>query len=215
LSSPAKAGDPVRRGLSVQAPAPLEYWIARSRLRQGFAGPRTHSAAEALAKAASRAMTTKRSHIFRFRISNNARVSARIPAAWFARVLPLRCPSEPQRAQGKPGADCARSTVCESSERMHTDLTGTAETSRLSPRNGLTAYTCSPRGAAFLAPVAGGKPADVAPGSRRQDHTTSPAAANVSSGEDHLTPTSGPSQPAPRSVTIARTSLMVARAGAS
>src|SRR5436190_20151114 len=35
----------------------LEYWVARSRLRQGFAGPRTHSAAEALAKAASRAMT--------------------------------------------------------------------------------------------------------------------------------------------------------------
>jgi hypothetical protein len=34
------------------------YWFARSRLRQGFAGPRTHSAAEALAKAASRAMTT-------------------------------------------------------------------------------------------------------------------------------------------------------------
>ena len=36
---------------------------------------------------------------------------------------------------------------------MHTDLTGTAETSRLSPRNGLAAYTRSPRGAAFLAPV--------------------------------------------------------------
>src|SRR4029077_228543 len=34
--------------------------------------------------------------------------------------------------------------------------TGTAETSRLSPRNGFTAYTYSPRGAAVLAPVAGG-----------------------------------------------------------
>jgi hypothetical protein len=31
------------------------YWIARSRLRQGYAGPQAHSAAEALAKAASRA----------------------------------------------------------------------------------------------------------------------------------------------------------------
>jgi len=35
----------------------LQYWVARSRLRQGFAGPRTHSAAEALANAASRATT--------------------------------------------------------------------------------------------------------------------------------------------------------------
>jgi len=29
--------------------------------------------------------------------------------------------------------------------------------------------------------------ANVAPGSRRQDHTISPYAANVSSGKDHLT----------------------------
>ncbi|OMH98528.1 hypothetical protein BSN85_39135 [Bradyrhizobium brasilense] len=32
----AKAGDPVRRGFSAQAPTSLEYWNARSRLRQGF-----------------------------------------------------------------------------------------------------------------------------------------------------------------------------------
>jgi hypothetical protein len=31
LSSPAKAGDPVRRGFSVQSPTPLEYWITRFR----------------------------------------------------------------------------------------------------------------------------------------------------------------------------------------
>ncbi len=49
-----------------------------------------------------------------------------------------------QRAQGKPGADCARSTACKKTN-THTDWTGTAETSRLSPRNGFTAYTCSPR----------------------------------------------------------------------
>src|SRR4051794_21233761 len=30
------------------------------------------------------------------------------PRRAFARVLRFRCPSEPQRAQGKPGADCAR-----------------------------------------------------------------------------------------------------------
>src|SRR2546430_4652274 len=34
------------------------------------------------------------------------------PRRDFARVMPTCCPSEPQRAQGKPGADCARSTVC-------------------------------------------------------------------------------------------------------
>jgi len=36
LSSSAHAGDPVRRGLSIQSLRPLEYWVARSRLRQGF-----------------------------------------------------------------------------------------------------------------------------------------------------------------------------------
>src|SRR5262249_61860792 len=30
LSSPAKAGDPVRRGLSIQSSTSLEYWVARS-----------------------------------------------------------------------------------------------------------------------------------------------------------------------------------------
>jgi hypothetical protein len=29
-SSPANAGDPVRRGLSIQSPSALEYWVARS-----------------------------------------------------------------------------------------------------------------------------------------------------------------------------------------
>ena len=35
-SCPAKAGHPVRRGVSAQALTSLEYWVARSRLRQGF-----------------------------------------------------------------------------------------------------------------------------------------------------------------------------------
>src|SRR5437868_15111968 len=62
-----------------------------------------------------------------------------------------------------------------------------------------------PGEAAFLAPVADGKTsADVAPRSRRQDHTTSPYAAGVTSGErTRLTP-QRPSQPAPRFVTIAK-----------
>ena len=63
------AGDPVRRGFSAQALTSLEYWIARSRLRQppssegglrrsrGYAAAPLCWRAEALAKAASRAMT--------------------------------------------------------------------------------------------------------------------------------------------------------------
>src|SRR5262249_7521009 len=74
--------------------------------------------------------------------------------------------------------DCARSAVCKNCETRHTGLTGTAETSRLSPRNGFTAYTSSPRGSGLSCPRCRQEiPADVAPGSRRQDHTTSPYAA--------------------------------------
>jgi hypothetical protein len=51
------------------------------------------------------------------------------------------------RAPTAPASPCA-----ESSERKHTGLTGTAETSRLSPRNGFTAYTCSPRGSGLSCP---------------------------------------------------------------
>jgi hypothetical protein len=35
LSSPAKADDPVRRGISVQLSASLEYWIVRRSLSSG------------------------------------------------------------------------------------------------------------------------------------------------------------------------------------
>jgi hypothetical protein len=67
----------------------------------------------------------------------------------------LVVPPNPEGA-GKTG--CRRHpllTVCEGElQKMHTDLTGTARTSRPSPRDGFTAYTRSPRGTAFLAPVA-------------------------------------------------------------
>jgi hypothetical protein len=56
LSSPAHAGDQVRRGFSAETLASLEYWIARSRPRRGSAVWR----AEALAKAASRAKTSEK-----------------------------------------------------------------------------------------------------------------------------------------------------------
>ncbi|MFX6435494.1 hypothetical protein ABTG69_20130, partial [Acinetobacter baumannii] len=54
--------------------------------------------------------------------------------------LQCRCPSSiggrrESRALDAPASPCAELVV-----RMHTDLTGTAETSRLSPRNGFMAY---------------------------------------------------------------------------
>ena len=69
LSCPAHAEHPVRRGFSAQALLSLEYWIARSRLRQppssegglrrsrGYAAAPLCWRAEALAKAPSRATT--------------------------------------------------------------------------------------------------------------------------------------------------------------
>jgi hypothetical protein len=58
--------------------------------------------------------------------------------------------------------------------------TGSAGWSRPSLRNGVTAYTRSPRGPGFLAPVAREplveRPAGLASASGGQDHTTSPSA---------------------------------------
>ena len=57
--------------------------------------------------------------------------------------------------------------------------TGSARSTRHSLRSGFTAYTWSPRGPGFLAPVIGVMRsiiANLAPASGRQDHTTSPSA---------------------------------------
>src|SRR5262245_11240929 len=62
-----------------------------------------------------------------------------------------------------------------------------------------------PGEAAFLAPVVSAiLRADVAPGSRRQDHTTSPYAANVSSGEKSPDAAASIASRALRIVTIAK-----------
>jgi hypothetical protein len=102
-----------------------------------------------------------------------------------------------ERAQGKPGADCARSTVCNGERNAH----GLDRYSRDIPAfpaqwfDGL--YVLSPGKRPFLPPLPAGLTANVAPGSRRQDHTTSPYAAHVSSGERaRLTP-QRPSHPGP------------------
>jgi hypothetical protein len=117
---------------------------------------------------------------FRFNCQTAMRVSDRIPATRFRpgfanSLLPLSDRGRREsRAPTAPAVPCAKSAT-----EMHTGLTtGTAETSRLSPRNGFTAYTCSPRGSGLSCPRCQRETlANVAPGSRRQDHTTSPYAA--------------------------------------
>src|SRR5947207_1891503 len=49
-------------------------------------------------------------------------------------------PSENQRAQGMPGAQCARSLVCKIKQAYEHSHHGHTGTTRHSPRNGFTAY---------------------------------------------------------------------------
>ena len=104
-----------------------------------------------------------------------------------------RPPPRPRRRRAAPylrhgpRAGAHGHPVCRSTRA---NTTGTARTSRLSPRNGLTAYFELSPGSGLVCPrSAGGDLPQVAPGSRRQDHTISPYAADVSPGErTRLTP---------------------------
>jgi hypothetical protein len=115
----------------------------------------------------------------RFAPRNDGKHALAFPRQVFARGVPSHCPSEPQRAQGKPGADCARSPVCEQCYRKAHGLNH--RYSRDIPAfpaqwcYGL--YVLSPGKRPFLPPFCGSKLPQVAPGSRRQDHTISPYAA--------------------------------------
>jgi|GEM_PF-5390992 len=109
-----------------------------------------------------------------------------------------------QRAQGKPGADCARSPVCVGVLQKSTRVNP-----QVQPRHPgfpramvLRLIRALPGERPFLPPLLAGLTADVAPGSRRQDHTISPYAAGVSSGGGPPDASYVPSQPAPRFVTI-------------
>ena len=102
----------------------------------------------------------------------------------FARVMQIRLRLCEQRAQGMPGARCTRGLVCKNAHCRRTRAYRAAETLRHPLRNGFTAYF-------VLSPVeracchrhyAGYSPRNLAPASRRQDHTTSPYALAFSSG---------------------------------
>src|SRR5881396_2530591 len=96
----------------------------------------------------------------------------------FARAIMNSSPSQTRgrresRVPTAPAVSCAKRTLIDAHEH-----TGSAETARPSPRNGLTAYF-------VLSPVSGlvchrhlakNFPQGLAPASQRQDHTTSPYA---------------------------------------
>src|ERR1043166_6767061 len=67
--------------------------------------------------------------------------------------MPSRWPSHRAEGAGKAGRRLRPQHRAQWVERTHTDLTGTAETSRLSPHNGLRLIRALPGEAAFLAPV--------------------------------------------------------------
>jgi hypothetical protein len=123
---------------------------------------------------------------------------ALIPAARSARVLQIRWPSSNRgrresRAPTAPAVPCAR--VVKEAHGFNYRYSQDIPAFPAQWLYGL--YVLSPGKRPFLPPLSAEKSANVAPGSRRQDHTTSPYAASVSSGEKlHLT-SRRPSPPAP------------------
>ena len=101
----------------------------------------------------------------------------RVLAARHARVFQISYPLCIKRAQGMPGVRCTRSRVCKKKRTRVSNHRYTAN-SRHSLRDGFTAYTWSPRGPGFLAPVVcvmRSIIANLTPASGRQDHTISPS----------------------------------------
>src|SRR6202035_5082276 len=87
-------------------------------------------------------------------------------------------PPSTQRARGMPGAQCARSLVCEIKKHTSIVTTVTPENARHSPRNGFNGFLRTlPGDRACLPPSSTDCSADLTPASGRQDHTTSPSAA--------------------------------------
>ena len=85
-------------------------------------------------------------------------------------------PPSKQRAQGMPGAWCARSRACRvvNTRVSHHGHTGNA---RHSPRNGFNSlFRALPGDRAFLPPSLANTSANLTPASGCQDHTTSPSA---------------------------------------
>jgi hypothetical protein len=115
-------------------------------------------------------------------------VCAFVPATRGARVMPGLCPSERQRAQGKPGVRCTRGPTCIGRKHVgrHHRFTGPNRPSLRNGFNGLlralpvTGLFCHRRLADWRRARPGWAsdlpPQNLTPASGRQDHTTSPSA---------------------------------------
>ena len=129
-----------------------------------------------------------------FNFSNNSRHTF----AFSQRIAPEVCSKIPalskMRAQGMPGARCARGLVCNDSVRCAHEHTGHTGIARHSPRNGLRLITCSPRRPGFLPPSSARLSANLTPASGCRAHTSSPSARK----RCRLKHPSRPPQPAPR-----------------
>src|SRR5213595_729887 len=117
----------------------------------------------------------------------------------------LLSPSK-QRAQGKPGADCTRGLVCQTHSNRRTRAYRFSRNSPAFPAQwlyGLLRALPGERACLPPSPLRSSLLKNLAPASRRQDHTTSPYALAFSSGAKN-TPDAKASiaSRAPRVVTI-------------
>ena len=117
----------------------------------------------------------------RFAPRNDGGHSFAISPQVCARLILNFPPSEDQRAQGMPGARCARSLACKNESSTHASHHGHTGNTRHSPRNGLRLISRSPRGPGSFAPVVsqGLTPQTLTPASGCQDHTTLPSASSA------------------------------------
>jgi hypothetical protein len=108
----------------------------------------------------------------------NRRHTSTFPRRDFARVVHVR--SAPKRAWAMPGAQCTRSLVWVKITTRVSHHRSTGKSPGIPARDGLRLISCPPRSSGSLVSVARGiASADLAPASRRQDHTTLPSAANA------------------------------------
>jgi hypothetical protein len=95
----------------------------------------------------------------------------------FVRAIQSNCPSRKRRAQGRPGAGRTRKAGVQAVVRnRRTPVYRFGRNDRPSLRDGVTAYTCSPRRAGLVGRRHPQSLTSLIPASGDQDHTISPSA---------------------------------------
>jgi hypothetical protein len=117
-SSPAHAGDPVRRGFSVQSLAPLEYWIARSSRATTTVG--IVRFIHVIASAAKQPILSLRGKDGLLRCARNDSVQTHLRALAAPCARAVQKSLARSRAQGMPGACCTRGLACNMCMRTRT-----------------------------------------------------------------------------------------------